>query len=356
GRRRGPLLRTRTLPGGRLVNQLADLVRPLAGAPGRQRRIWRIRRTQQLYRDPRRSMYVRWLLFWSWLSASAWYLGSVLLVTWWLRDLGWDWGNQVISLLQRAAGTPPDEFPYLDALRAPDYPVADPVGNLPVRIVAFSFLLAGARYYQNLFAGLTPLAAGRGQGRLRRSAILAELLIRLQSVSALLFVLPPTLIQRDWWPIFTAVGITVSFLTNWRCLAFARAALRQATERGLSTVPPRRVASLESFADWAPSQGFYAAGCWVIGLFIYFGFVEDVFVYAGAVAAINVVLFYLIKCSGGSAANVRIGLGRAFLAAERVQLLAGPVPRQAGPQPQSPGRQPVLATAPPPAGPSGTPG
>lgn len=361
----------RSLPGGRLVNQLADLVRPLAGAPGRQRRIWRIRRTQQLYRDPRRSMYARWLLFWSWLSASAWYLGSAILITWWLRDLSWDWGNQAIALWQRAAGTPADEFPYLDALRAPDYPVADPLGNLPVRIVGLSFLLVGARYYQNLFAGLTPLVAGLDQGRLSWSALLAEVFIRLQSVAALVFVLPPTLIQRDWWPIFTAIGITVSFLTNWSCLSFARAALRQANDRGLSTVPARRVASLEAFADWTPSAGFYAAGCWVIGLFIYVGFVGDVFVYAGAVAAINVVLFYLIKCSGGGATDVRVGLGRAFLAAERVRLLAavaaepaGPAPDLARPRPRTPPEPvagsgapaPVPATAPPPAGPSGSPG
>jgi serine/threonine protein kinase len=316
------------VPGGRLLDQVADLVRPLAGAPARQRRIWRLRRAQQLYRDPRRGMYVRGLLFWSWVSASAWYVGAVVMVTWWLRDLGWDWGNQLISLLQRAAGSSSDEFPYLDALRAPDYPVVDPLGNLPVRLVGASFLLVGARYYQNLFAGLTPLVTGRGQGGLSRRALLAELHMRAQSVAALLFVLPPTLIQRDWWPICTALGILFSFLTNWNCLSFARAALRRAGEQGLSTVPPGRVASLESFGDWTPSAGFYAATCWAIGLLIYFGLVEDVFVYAGAVAAINVVLFYTIKCSGASAANVRIGLGRAFLAAERLRFTA---PLPAGP-------------------------
>jgi serine/threonine protein kinase len=333
----------------RWLGSLTDLFRPLAGAPARQRQLWRIRRTQQLYRDPRRSMNVRWLLFWSSLSAIAWYLGAVIVLTWWLRDLQWDWGNQLIALLQRATGKSEDEFPYLDALRANDYPIPDLRGNLPVRLVAMSFLLVGARYYQNLFAGLTPLVTGGGQGRLTVAAVVAEIHMRLQSVVALGLVLPPTLVQRRWWPIFTAVGILVCFLTNWTCLWFARSALQQARDRGLSTVP-RRIAGLESFRDWVPSSGFYAAGCWVLGFFVYFGLAKDVYMYAGAVAAINVVLFYMIKCSGDSAAEVRTGLGRALLAAERMRYAAEVAPpRRALPDhPVSPGSSFLRAVRRPP--------
>jgi hypothetical protein len=202
-------------------------------------------------------------------------------------------------------------------------------------MVALSFLLVGARYYQNLFAGLTPLVTGRGQGRLSLSAVVAEIHMRLQSVMALVLVLPPTLVERRWWPIFTAAGVLFCFLTNWTCLSFARSALRRAGEHGLSTVP-RRIAGLESFSDWTPSAGFYAAACWVLGLIVYFGFARDVYMYAGAVAAINVGLFYMIKCSGDNAADVRIGLGRACLAAERLRYLAdAPVRSQRTAPPES---------------------
>jgi serine/threonine protein kinase len=305
--------------GPRWLTSLLGLFTPLAGAPARQRRMWQIRRTQGLYRDPRRGMHVRWLLLWSWISAAAWYLAVTILVIWWLRDLGWDWSNQAIGLLQRATGTPPDRFPYLDDLRQPGYPIPDLAGNLPIRMVGMSFLLVGARYYQNLFAGLTPLVAGLRQGRLSLLAILAETQMRLFSVMAFVLVLPPTLIQRRWWPIFTAIGVLFTFLCNWSCLSFARSALHRANASSLSTVPTGRIASIEAFSDWTPSAAFYACAVWAIGLLVYFGLVRDVYVYAGAVTAINTVLFYVIKCSGNNAADVRIGLGRACLAAERLR-------------------------------------
>jgi serine/threonine protein kinase len=316
----------RTLPGPRWLAQFLNLFRPLAGAPARQRRMWQVRRTQGLYRDPRRGMHVRWLLLWSWISAAAWYVAATVLVIWWLRDLRWDWSNVLIGLLQRATGTPSDKFPYIDDLRQSNYPIPDLTGNLPVRMVGMSFLLVGARYYQNLFAGLTPLVAGLQQGRLSLLAVLAEAQMRLFSVMAFILVLPPTVVQRRWWPIFTAIGILGTFFCNWSCLAFARLAVQRANARHLSTVPTGRIAGLEGFSDWTPSGAFYAVATWSIGLAIYFGLVRDVYVYAGAVTAINTVLFYIIKCSGTSAADVRVGIGRACLAAERLRYSSDRLP------------------------------
>jgi hypothetical protein len=192
--------------------------------------------------------------------------------------------------------------------------------------VGMSFLLVGARYYQNLFAGLTPLVAGLRQGRLSVLAVLAEAQMRLFSVMAFILVLPPTVVQRRWWPIFTAIGILFTFFCNWSCLAFARLAVQRAHARRLSTVPTGRIAGLEGFSDWTPSGAFYAVATWAIGLSIYFGLVRDVFVYAGAVTAINTVLFYVIKCSGTSAADVRVGIGRACLAAERLRYSSDRLP------------------------------
>ncbi|MFF3854140.1 hypothetical protein [Micromonospora sp. NPDC002575] len=300
--RAGQQVRIRWLAG------LLDLFMPLAGAPSRQWQVWRIRRRQGLYRNPRRSMNIRWLLFASWLSAAAWYVAAAVLITWWLRDLGWDWGNQAIAFLQQATDTPPDRFPYLDDLRQPDYPISDFAQNLPVRMVGLSFLLVGARYYQNLFAGLTPLVAGLRQGWLSLLAVLAELHMRLFAVAAFLLVLPPTLVQGRWWSVLTSVGVLFVFFCNWSCLSFAALALRRAKAAQLSTVPAGRIAGLEAFSHWTPSAAFYAVACGVIGVLIYLGLVKDVYVYASAVTAINIVF----STSSSAAAAVLRTFGRGW--------------------------------------------
>ncbi len=303
---------------------LRGLLAPLSGAPGRARRMWAIRREQSLYRDPRRGMYVRWLMFWSWLSAVAWWGAATVVGYWWLRDIGWDWGNQPITVLQRITGSSEEEFPGLDALRADDYPIPDLVDSLPVRMVGLSFLVVGARFYQNVLAGLTPLATGPRQGRLSVLALLAEANMRLFAVLAAVLTLPPTLVQRDWWPIFTAVGVFLVFLCNLCCLSFARAAVRRARGAGLSTVPAGRITGLQEIGYWTASAGFYSFAVWSIGSLIYLGHVHDVHVYAGAVTAINIVIFYIRNCSGPTAADVRTALARACLAAERLRHLPGP--------------------------------
>ena len=61
------------------------LFTPLSGAPARALNMWRIRRSQMLYRNPRRGMHVRWLMFWSWLSAVAWYVSGTIVIYWWLQ-------------------------------------------------------------------------------------------------------------------------------------------------------------------------------------------------------------------------------------------------------------------------------
>ncbi|KRV47282.1 hypothetical protein AQ490_07355 [Wenjunlia vitaminophila] len=303
----------------RWLATLLDLRTPLADAPGRQRRLWEVRRAQSLYADPERGMHVRWLLAWSRVSAYAWYVAAFLAMTWWLRDLDWNWGNHLTTALQRAAGSSDDELPVLDGVRADDYPIPDLRGNLPIRMVGLSFLLAGVRFYQNTIAGITTRTTGRGLGRLSLLASLAEFSMRGFSLVPAVLVLPPTLVQRDWWPICTAIGILCIFLCNFTCLRFAREAVRQARRRGLSTVPSGRIAGLEVFSNWAPTSGFYCISASTIGTLIYVGLVQDVYVYAAAVTAINIVLFYVIKCSGSSAADVRVALSRACLAAERVR-------------------------------------
>ena len=68
-------------------------------------------------------------------------------------------------------------------------------------------------------------------------------------------------------------------------------------------------------------MGFYVVFVWVCALLIDSGRLEDVYFYMSAVAAVNIGLFYLVKC-GRHGAEVRGGLTRAFLAAERVRWIA----------------------------------
>lgn len=303
---------------------IRGLFTPLSGAPERARNMWRIRRSQMLYQNPRRGMHVRWLMFWSWLCAVAWYLSGTIVVYWWLRDFGWGWGNQPIAVLQYLTGSTDDKFPGLDALR--DYPIKDFWGNLDLRITGMSFLIVGTRHYQNVLSGLTPLTTGWHQGRLSVLAFLAEVNMRLASVLAPLLTLPPTLVQRDWWPIFTAIGIFCVFLCNLFGSLYASAAVRRARVKGLTTVPSGQIRGIANYRSWAASVGFYSAFCWGIGLLLTEGRLYDRHVYASLAAAVNLVMFHIRNCSGSNAASVRTGLGRACLAAERLRYLP-PAPR-----------------------------
>ncbi|WP_049569592.1 protein kinase domain-containing protein [Streptomyces sp. SBT349] len=296
-----------------------DLLTPLNGAPRRAWRMWRIRRRQDIYRDGR-GMYVRWLMFTSWVAASVFYTAGLIILYWWLRDIGWDWGNQPISVLQWATGSSEEEFPFLDALRQPTYPVEDFSGSLAVRLVAVSSLLAGIRHYQNVLAGITPLITGPGQGGLTARARCAEVAIRLWGVAAALACLPPTLVQRDWWPIALAAGVTCGFLCNFWCMSFSRTAIARARAEGLSTVPPGTIPGLRRLVKWTWTHVFYLCIVWVIGLLIVHGQLQDERMYAILVALINVDL-YVRSCSGSTAVSVRAGLTRACLAAERLRYL-----------------------------------
>jgi hypothetical protein len=261
---------------------------------------------------------VRWLLGWSLLAAATWYLSLTVVVIWWLRDLNHDRGNQAIAVLQRVTGTPEDQFPYLDLLRAADYPIPDLAGNLPVRLVGLSFAIVCARYYQSLFAGITPLAAGWRSSGLSFRAITAEVLMRMATFVPALLILPATLFERRWWPILTAIGMTYLFLVNWSSHAFARNAIGRAHTLGLSTVSRERSPGLVSFAQWTPASLLYALCVWVIGILIYRGQLNDVYFYAGGVATVNIALWYAIKL-GRNVGPIRAGLSRACLAAERIR-------------------------------------
>ncbi|MDQ3762853.1 MAG: hypothetical protein M3460_14725 [Actinomycetota bacterium] len=62
----------------------------------------------------------------------------------------------------------------------------------------------------------------------------------------------------------------------------------------------------------------YAMTVWVFAVLIHMGVLKDVYVYATLVALVNVGLFYIIK-TGANVLDIRTGLNRCFLAAERLR-------------------------------------
>ncbi|MFV2096058.1 hypothetical protein ACFHWS_12615 [Micromonospora sp. LOL_013] len=299
------------------------LFRPLAGAPGQLRRIYRTRRGESGAASRASALVAARLLAWSWLSSVAWAVTFSITLIWIVRQFDWSWGNRMVEALQRMLGGSEDRFPVLDSLRAPGYSIPDIETNAPALLVGLTYAMVSAKYYHNLFAGMDPLAAGWRAGGLTVRAVLAQFTIRIQTITGALLVLPIVLYDPRLWPINSAIGQTLSLFTNSAVLLFARRALADARRRGLSTVPSSdaKATGLASFAEWTPTSLFYAGIVWTIGLAVYQGALQDVYVYALSVASINLFLFYMIKCGRG-AAEVRTALTRATSAAERLRYLA----------------------------------
>ncbi|MEV0451758.1 hypothetical protein [Streptomyces sp. NPDC050600] len=295
-----------------------ELLRPLAGDPGREWRLWRMRRQRSDGAEPDRSSFANWLLAWSLLSAVIWAVTNTVVITWILRDLDLSWGNNVVALVQRAAGTP-EGLPIVDSWRRDDYHVPDWQANLPARMVGLSYAIAAPKYYQMLFSGLTPLAVGWRAGSLTRLAVATEVIMRLMAVVPCLLVLAVTLVEPRWWPLNSAIGQILTWLANVMTLAFVHAVIRRSRQLGLSTLPAddTKITGLSSFAQWVPTSLFYSVAVLTIGTALYLRLLHDVYVYAFAVTATNLFLFYAIKCGIGGP-TIRVAIVRACLAAERV--------------------------------------
>jgi hypothetical protein len=190
---------------------------------------------------------------------------------------------------------------------------------LPARIIGLSFALLGVKVYLTLFSSLSPRVAGVG----RLDIWITTASMRWYTFNWAILIAFANLVHPRYWTICTAVGLTTSFLTNWACRRFARKAIEEARSDRfkLTTVPSGKIPGLEGFYVWTPSMGFYVVFVWVCALLIDSGRFQDVYFYMSAVAAVNVGLFYLVKC-GRHGAEVRGGLTRAFLAAERVRRVA----------------------------------
>jgi serine/threonine protein kinase len=300
-----------------------EILSPLGGALRRQRKLVEVVSRQETYLDPRRGRRLKHLMRWARFSAGLSGLAFGVVIWWLLRDAGWNWGNVPLELVQRIfegrlTGTSSGGFPVVDSLRRPGYNVPDLDHNWPARIIGLSYLLAGVKYYENIASGVSPLAVGPGSGMLTWRARVAETGIRMLSFTAPVLVLTANLVDVRWWPIASAIGQTVIFYANWAGITFVSACLSRARKLKMSTVSPDNgmVTGFKQYAQWVPSSFFYAVVVWGIGSMIVTHHLRDVWLYACLVAAVNVVLFYIIKC-GMSASDVRITLQRAVLAGER---------------------------------------
>lgn len=303
--------------------RLPDVLRPLAGVP---LQLLRIVRSGRRHDESAPSATVtRSLVAWSWWSAAAWALTVSVVLTWFVRQLSyrgtWEWGSRSVEVYQKLVAPYNNQvIPIVDSWRQPDYPFPNLAHNWPSLLVGLTYALAAAKYYQNLFASITPLRAGWRAGRLTAWAAAAQFFMRVETSAALVLVLPCVLVDPRWWPVDSAIGQAVVYLCNLCSFRFARTAITLAREKGVSTVPRDNSSTtgMSSFRQWVPSSLFYAAGVAGIGSLIFFGELHDIWIYALTVSSINLVLFYIIKCGIG-AAEVRILLTRAMLAAERLR-------------------------------------
>lgn len=300
---------------------MADLFTPLSGALGRQLRLWRKRRSQGLWRDPTRSFGVRRLLVWSTLATLTWGLCSVLVLMWTYRSAGLSWDNLIVVALQRLTGAASDEFPIIDQLRAPDYLIPERIAPVALGVLALSMTLVGVKYYQSLFASVTPWPLRWRTGALSWYGMAAEVAMRVPAFALSLLTLAGLLVQPRLWLLLTAFGMSVVTAINWLTSSFALTVLSSARSDGLSTVPAQ-VPGLALFTSWIPGNVLYAVILWAVGILLYLDVLQDAMLYVVVITFLNVVQLYLVKC-GRQGPPIRAGLARASVTAERLRLVRG---------------------------------
>jgi serine/threonine protein kinase len=289
---------------------------PLSKEPKKQRRIRKVRKEQGVLADPRRSMYARWLIFFSWLAAINFWVTTMICVLWLCRDLGTDILNPPSQILLRQIGVRDGSVPFVDGLRRGDYRLGEVATNLPARLVGLSFAFAGIRFYQNILGGVTARVAP-GSVWFR---VTTEFGIRFIAVWSSWLIILANLVEPRWWPLLTAIGYSGTLLSDLALARFANRSLEKARERGFSTVPAShlKVTGLDLVRSWPSMMGFYLVLVWGFGTLVYLGLLKDTFVYVLVVVLVNMVLLYMIAC-GTRALNVRIGLARCTIAAERLR-------------------------------------
>lgn len=286
----------------------------------KRRRVYRIRKEQNVLSDPRRSMYARWLLIFSVIASIDYYITAGVCIYWFLRDIGIDILNPADEIFLRLIGARSDFIPLIDSLRRPDYHLGQVWTNLPARVVCLSFSLAKVRYYHNIIGGLTTRVADSPELPGAGLRVTAEFIMRTMALYSSWLILGANLVDVHWWPLASALGYTgalaVDTFSSWFIVVY----LKRAREQKLSTVPAKhqKVTGFDAYLQWVPSMAFCTVVVWVVGFGIYRGWFHDTVVYVAVVVLINIGLIYVIK-TGTNALDIRTGLTRCFLAAERLR-------------------------------------
>lgn len=293
---------------------------PLSRESQKRRRIYKVRKEQSVLSEPRRSMYARWLLVFSVLAAFNYFVTAFVCISWFWRDIGIDILSPPIQAVLRLMGVDSQGVPIIDDLRQSDYQLGQVEDNFPARMVGLSFALAGARYYQKILSGLTTRVARSPALSGATSRVATEVAMRTMAIWSSWLILASNLVQVRWWALATAIGYTGVLLANVLSARFATKYLTMARDCGLSTVPPshQKITGLDGYRQWGPSMLFYVITVWVFAILIHVDVLKDVYVYATLVALVNVGMFYLIK-TGANSLDIRTGLNRCFLAAERLR-------------------------------------
>ncbi|ANP50714.1 protein kinase domain-containing protein [Streptomyces griseochromogenes] len=300
-----------TAEGGALEDEQRRWVRavrllaPMAGSPRRQLRLGTCRRRQMVASpEPERRLLDRsvkqadWLTAWSWLSGTMWLVCLVTVVPLSLHDLG-------------------VPIPLPDMIGAAQR-ASTGADRLAARMTGLTFALCAVKYYQSIYAGLSSRWPGKPP-TLGRPGLVAEFWVRANALIVGLLVVPINLFAPRMWTLGSAVGITSAFCVNHFGYRYALRGAAQAHEAGIGTVAqPKNINGLSKYAMWGPSMLIYVVIVWSFSALLVQGVLLDVIAYACVVSGINVGLFYVVKCSAG-ARDVRIGLTRCYLAAERLE-------------------------------------
>jgi serine/threonine protein kinase len=277
------------------VRQFLELFLPSSRQVIHRFRIWR--ETRSAY--PAIDQYSGYLLGWSVACTAAWYVIFTVTVLWGLRDVGVDATPTTLSATEHFTRS----GSWLPAVSNWQF-------SLQSALLGFSIGIAGTRYYQNIFAGLTARSLGG------RRAFWTEVSLRGTSFWALSLILFGNIVEQRWWPWLCAIGFVWPTLTSYLSYAHARHCLKRARE--LSTVPASIDPSLEAFGQWWTSMAFMISGTVIIATCLQLGWSHDYWLWAVFCSLINVVQIYAIKCAYFAPA-ARGALTRAFIAGERWQ-------------------------------------
>jgi serine/threonine protein kinase len=289
------------------LRNITELLLPSSRQVGHRFHIWRQARSAHAAIDN----YSGYLLTWSVISTTAWYLIFAVALLWGLRDVGIDAWSTPVTIIQKVFGSN-SSLPVIDKLRAPGYQIQNWRANLQAPILAFSVGLAGTKYYQNILAGLTARAVSGGR------AFWTEVFIRYTSFAVLVPALIGNLVQPQWWAWLMAIGYIPPTVTSYLCYSLARRNLRDAN--AFSTVWTSVDPTLQAYGQWWSSMAFLVLALISLAIGLQLHVIHDVWVYASSLAALNVVIMYGFK-SIYFAPSVRGSLTRAFIAGERWEVV-----------------------------------